>query len=144
MFTLTMNERFSLDGGYIGELSILFQLSWTVWLKCFQNRKIQTCVVTCRNPGMDLGTKRRDVDELSHSNCSRKSNQVFQNLKSCLKLGNLPVFFFLRIKMPQSLCILGKHICLIFHWKNIQISASPGSDGPHRQLSFLFTVSEIS
>lgn len=34
-------------------------------------------LLSCRNPGVDLGTKRWDVDELSHSISPRKCNQVF-------------------------------------------------------------------
>lgn len=34
-------------------------------------------VSICRNPGVDLRTARRDVDELSHSCCLRKRHQVF-------------------------------------------------------------------
>lgn len=82
-----MNERFSLDGGYIGELSILFQLSSTVRLKYFKDPNSLAGIlewILGQRDGMWMSFLTRTVLE--------KANRYSQMKKLHLKLGNSPLF----------------------------------------------------
>lgn len=63
-----MNERFSLDGGYIGAQALLSARS--------ERTILSNSLFMCRNPGVDFGEQRWDLDEFSYPLCSGKRKQV--------------------------------------------------------------------